>query len=202
MKVVRTGSTMTPHSIVRIFSFALLAGALGIGCSDAATPTEVAPPLVLQDGIPVRDASAIQTDSTVYRLVRLPGEYRTYVTATYRNTTGGAVHYARCGTNSTGPMFGVVRTGPDSTRLYMQDIAWACVGGVPMGTIANGESVTIRVPVGSSDQPRMQPALKPDDLVGLLRVYFGLCKAKAPDSDSCDALPAAQRQSNAFLVTY
>ena len=98
-------------------------------------------------------------------------------------------------------MFGVTRTRPDSLRPYMQDIAWACVGGIPMGTIANGDSVVIRVPVGSADQPRMQPPLQAADLIGLLRVNFLLCKAAA-HSDACQALPPSQRQSNAFLVRY
>lgn len=203
MAAVRTGEEMRPDTFARKFSVVALAAALGFGCSETATaPTDVLPALVLEDGVPARDASPIQTDSTVYRLVRLPGEYRTYVTATYRNTTGGPVHYARCDSRSTGPIFGVGRTGPDSTRLYMQGIAWGCVGGVPTGTIANGESVIIRIPVGSGDQPNMLPALKPEDLIGLLRVNLALCKARVADSDYCEALPASQRQSNAFLVKY
>lgn len=193
---------MSPDSFVRKISLVAMVAVLGAACNNASADlTENAPPLVVQGGLPVRDASPIQTDSVAYRLVRLPGEYRTYVNATYRNTTGGSVRYARCGNSSTGPMFGVTRTGPDSLRPYMQDIAWACVGGIPMGTIANGDSVVIRVPVGSGDQPRMQPPLQAADLIGLLRVNFLLCKAVA-HSDGCQALPPSQRQSNAFLVRY
>ena len=187
---------MAAASLVGKFSFAALAGALWLGCNDLTVEPTLIDPL---DGVPVRDASPVQTDSLVYRLVRLPSEYRTYVTATYRNTSGGPVFFDRCGPESVAPMFGVGRTGPDSARPYMQDIAWACVGGVPMGTIANGESVTVRVPVGSLDQPRANPPMQPEDLIGLLRVYFRLCKVNV---ENCPQLPLEQRQSNAFLVTY
>ena len=91
---------MSPDSFVRKISLVAMVAVLGAACNNASADlTENAPPLVVQGGLPVRDASPIQTDSVAYRLVRLPGEYRTYVNATYRNTTGGPVRYARCGNN-------------------------------------------------------------------------------------------------------
>ena len=194
---------MNSDSFVRTISFVAMVAVLSVSCNDTTVNlTENSPPpLVVEGGLPVRDASPIQTDSVVYRLIHLPGEYRAYVNATYRNTSGGPVYFAKCSNKSTGPIFSVGRTGPDSLRTYMQDFAWACVGGAPMGIIANGDSVVLRVPVGSSDQPRMQPPLQAEDLIGLLRVNLLLCRAAA-NSDDCQTLPRSQRQSNAFLVKY
>jgi hypothetical protein len=151
---------------------------------------------------PVRDNSPIQTDSLVYHLERRPSEYRAYVTATFTNNTGSPVYFARCDGESQTPMFSVRRTGPDSTKALFSDFAWACVGGVPTGQIPPGAATTVRVPVGSVDQPSMQPPLKPEELVGLMRVNFLLCRSYSADSDDCDAMPTTERISNSFLVTY
>jgi len=151
---------------------------------------------------PVRDNSPVQTDSLVYHLERRPSEYRAYVTATFTNNTGSPVYFARCNGESQTPMFGIRRTGPDSTKALFSDFAWACVGGVPTGQIPPGGNTTVRVPVGSVDQPAMQPPLKPGELVGLMRVNFLLCRSYSADSDDCDAMPETERISNAFLVTY
>jgi hypothetical protein len=58
------------------------------------------------------------------------------------------------------------------------------------------------MPVGSFDQPQMTPPLQKQDIVGLMRMDFGLCQSSASDGVACKALPAEQRQSNAFLVVY
>ena len=99
-------------------------------------------------------------------------------------------------------MSGVGRTGPDSSRAFFVDYAWACVGGVPRGTIAPGESIAVRVPFGSVDQPSMQPPLRAEELVGLFRIYLTFCANYSTDSDNCELLPIAERRSNAFLVYY
>jgi hypothetical protein len=151
---------------------------------------------------PVRDNSPVQTDSLVYHLERRPAEYRAYVTATFTNNTSSPVYFARCNGESHTPMFGIRRTGADSTKALFSDFAWACVGGVPTGQIPPGGSTTVRVPIGSVDQPAMQPPLKPEELVGLMRVHFLLCRSYSADSDNCDAMPETERISNAFLVTY
>ena len=152
--------------------------------------------------LPLRDNSPVQTDSLLYHLQRLPSEYRAFVVATYTNRTQSTVHFARCNRQSTIPMFGVRRTGADSSRNLFSDVAWACVGGVPTGAIAPGESVTIQAKLGTVDQPAMRPPLKPEDLVGLMRVELRLCRTFSSDSDYCVPVPDAQRISNAFLVTY
>jgi hypothetical protein len=149
-----------------------------------------------------RDESPVQTDSLSYGLTRGTREYRAYAMATYRNTTGAAVYFPRCGNKDTLPMFGIARTGPDSLRRLFVDFAWACVGGVPTGVIAPGHSVTVRVPLGSVDQPNMTPPLQPADLVGQLRVELELCSDGVPDSERCTLLPAAARRSNSFVVHY
>ena len=168
---------------------------LSTGCLDACATRSIS-------DVPERDDSPVQTDSVVYHLQRRASEYRAEVIATYTNRTGTRVYFARCNGESTTPMFGVRRTGADSTRTFFSDLAWACVGGVPTGEIPAGGSLTVRVSVGSLDQPAMQPPLKPEHLVGLLRVDLRLCKRYSADSDYCDSVPDAQRSSNAFLVTY
>lgn len=170
----------------------VMAVLLGPGCVGAR----------ITDAPLARDDSPAQTDSLVYRLQRLPSEYRAFVTATFTNRSPSSVYFARCNRQSTVPMFGIRRTGADSTRVLFSDFAWACVGGVPTGEIAPGVSVTVRVPVGSVDQAAMQPPLKPEHLVGLMRVTLSLCRQYSADSDYCDPVSDAQRISNAFLVTY
>jgi hypothetical protein len=112
------------------------------------------------------------------------------------------VYFARCTGSDTLPIFYPRRTGADSTRRFFTDWAWACVGGVPTGTIAPGASVTVSVPFGSIDQPNMQPPLKPEDMIGEFRVVFLLCNAPVSDSDRCAAAPVQTEQSNAFSVHY
>lgn len=154
------------------------------------------------DGDLTRDDSPVQTDSLVYTLQRVSGAWRAYATATFRNTTSATVSFARCMPSDTIPMFGIRRTGPDSTRQLFVDWDWACVGGVPTGEIVPGAEKTVRVPLGSIDQPSMQPPLQRDWLIGLMRIELRLCQQPVADSDDCDPLPQAQRQSNAFEVRF
>lgn len=169
---------------------------LGSGCVAAPETTPIS------GGPPARDDSPVQTDSLVYHLQRLPSEYRAHVIASFTNRTGSPVYFARCSRNSATPMFGIRRTGVDSTKRLFSDFVWACVGGVPTGEIAPGGTTSVRVPVGSVDQSAMQPPLQPQQLVGLMRVTLVLCRKYSGDSDNCDAVSDAQRRSNAFLVTY
>src|SRR5258708_39500566 len=68
--------------------------------------------------------------------------------------------------------------------------------------IPPGGSTTVKVLLGSIDQPTMRPPLRPEWLVGLMRIDLALCRRYSPDSDECDSMPAKERVSNAFLVTY
>ena len=185
---------MKTVSSIRLASVPTILVALGCGAGSVTS--------LHGNGIPVRDNSPAQTDSQIYHLQRLPSEYRAYAVATYTNRTASPVYFARCNRESTIPMFGIRRTGADSAKKLFSDVAWACVGGVPTGEIAPGASVTIRAILGSMDQLAMQPPLKPEDIVGLMRVTLELCRTFSADSDYCDPVPDAQRISNAFLVSY
>ena len=138
----------------------------------------------------------------MYHLRRESFAYRAYARITLRNRTAAPIHFARCMPGDTLPMFGLRRTGPDSTRSFFVDWAWACVGGVPTGELRPGDSLEVRVPLGSYDQPQMSPPLRPEELIGLLRAQFSLCRARVADSDYCDPVPQAEAQSNAFEVRY
>ena len=148
------------------------------------------------------DASPARTDSLVYRLRREPGAYRAYAIVTLRNRSVAPLHFARCNPSSTGPMFDLGRTGQDSTASFFVDWAWACVGGVPTGELAVGDSVSVQVMLGSGDQPLMSPPLRAEQLVGTLRVWFRLCRTKIADSDYCDPMARRETESNAFVVRY
>jgi hypothetical protein len=151
---------------------------------------------------PQRDASPVQTDSLQYHLRKVPGAYDAYATATYVNRTGGPVYFARCGSAATGPLFYLRRSGPDSTAAAFIGAVWACVGGVPTGTLAPGEALSVRVWLGSTESPNANPPIRPSERVGRFRVEFALCAAPAADSDYCVPVPQAQRQSNAFDVLF
>ncbi len=148
-----------------------------------------------------RDDSPVQTDAVVYTLTRQSGAWRAYALATYRNTTGAPVSFVRCHPNDTLPLFGVRRTGADSTRPLFRDQFWSCLV-APTGSIGSGAEVTVRVPLGSVDQPDMQPPLQPEWLVGQMRVVLKLCEAPVADGHDCVLLPQARRQSNAFEVRF
>lgn len=149
---------------------------------------------------PARDASPVQTDAAVYTLTREPGAWRAYALATYRNTGSQPLRFPRCMPADTLPTFGVRRTGADSARPLFSDQAWACVGGVATGSVAPGAALSVRVVLGSVDQPRMEPPLQLDWLTGRMRVVLDLCEGAAANSEDCVLLPQAARQSNEFEV--
>jgi hypothetical protein len=175
---------------------------LDFECLALASAVAIACGIRSSNSVPPRDSSPLQTDSLIYHLRRLPGQYRAYVTATFHNRTASPIYFARCNRESTTPMFGLRRTGADSARVLFSDFAWACVGGIPTGSIAVGDSVIVKVPAGSLDQKAKQPPLMPEHIVGLMRIELSLCQKSSSDSDYCDQISQAQRSSNAFLVTY
>ena len=151
---------------------------------------------------PARDGSAVQTDSVVYTLRRDSGAWRAYALASYSNADTGTVYFARCMPNDTLPVFNVRRTGADSTRVLFVDWAWGCMGGVPTDSVLPGATLTVQVPVGSVDQPRMEPPLQLEWLVGRMRVELSLCRHFNWNSADCDLRPQAERQSNALDVRF
>ncbi len=143
-----------------------------------------------------RDASRVQTDSAVYTLKREFSSWRAYPVAIYRNTTSAPVYFAPC------RGWWVRRTGADSTRRLDSNIAWACGGGRPTDSIAPGEAMIVRVVLSSNDSPHRQPPLQLEWLIGWMRVELRLCREYEAESDDCDLLPQAERESNAFLVRF
>jgi hypothetical protein len=170
-----------------------LAGVVACG-APAVGPEDFA----LQPGAP----PPIVTDATVYTLARVDGGYAAMALATYTNSTGRPVYYRRCRRDSMGPVYGLRRTGPDSTARSVVLAVWACVGGVPTGRILPGETLAAGVSLGSTDSPRAQPPITPDQRVGHFRIEFALCVQHADDSDDCEALPQAARESNGFQLRF
>jgi hypothetical protein len=180
-------------SVARSLARSLLAVACAAACHQSPDAGPVGP---------ARDASPVRTDATVYRLVRTRSGYDATAVATYVNRSDAPVYYPRCGPGIAGPMFGYRRTGADSTRELFTDTAWACVGGMPTGVIPPGDSVVVRVRLGAYDQPDMNPPLRPEDIVGTMRVELELCARPTSSSEDCERAPQAARQSNAFVVRY
>ena len=178
------------HAFGRLPLLPHLLVAASLGCATPSAPG------------PARDDSPVQTDAVVYRLRRVPGAYEATARATYVNRTGSTVYYMRCLPSDKGPMYGYHRTGPDSARSLFSNIAWACVGGVPPGALRAGDSVSVHVRLGAFDQPQMSPPLRPEEIVGQMRIWLDLCGRNGTGSADCVPLPLAQKQSNAFDVRY
>lgn len=172
-----------------------LACLLGGSCADSAhllIPPEP-PPLV-------RDGSPAQTDSLVYHLKFDGAIYDAWADVTLRNTSAFAVHYGRCLSSSTGPMYGMRRTEVDTLRRSFVGSAPACVGGVPTGVLAPSGMLTTRVWLGSTLSPFAQPPIEPGWRTGRFRIVFRLCQQAEADSDNCQAASTSSSQSNAFEV--
>ena len=165
----------------------------GLGC----TATDVDPnDFALVPGAP----PPIVTDATTYTLTKVAGGYDALAQAVYTNTTGRMVYYQRCMPDLPGPIYGVRRTGPDSTARAFVGGVWACVGGVPTGRVRPGGTLSAEVWLGSTDSPNAQPPIAVGERVGQFRIEFALCAAYAESSDNCAPLPTAARESNAFEV--
>lgn len=151
---------------------------------------------------PSRDNAPVQTDSLRYTLRPVPGGYDAWATVMFANRSTSAIAFARCNSQSTTPLWWVRRTGADSTAKAFIGGAWACVGGVPSGRLAPGDSMVLRVWLGSTASPNANPPIQPAERVGRFRVELTLCKGAVADSDRCELLPQAQRQSNPFDVVF
>jgi hypothetical protein len=145
----------------------------------------------------------VRTDSALYHLHRIPGAYRAWVRATYVNQGDSPIYYHRCQGLDRSPIFWVRRAGTDSTRQSFSDMGWGCGGGVPLGVLARGDSLVVRAPLGTVDQPQMEPPLRPEWLVGQFRVVLELCAPPAADNPTrCIPLPDIERVSQPFEVRY
>ncbi len=144
----------------------------------------------------------MQTDSLVYHLRELPDRFDAYAIAVYTNRTGDFVYFARCTPEATVPITRLRRTGPDSTVGILGGIDWACVGGVPTGTVPPGGTLETRVWLGSLKSPYAVPPDRAEQRIGRFRIEFRLCARAATDSDECQNVPREARQSNEFDVVF
>lgn len=167
---------------------ALACGGPDVGPEDFALAPGGPPPVV--------------TDAAVYTLARVDGGYAAEALATYTNITGRPVYYQRCMPEFAGPMYGLRRTGADSTARSVVEAVWACVGGVPTGRVLPGATLSAKVDLGSYDSPQARPPITPEQRIGRFRIDFALCAQHADDSGYCEALPLAARESNAFEVRF
>jgi hypothetical protein len=150
---------------------------------------------------PPHDGAPITTDARVYYLTEAPGQFDAYALATYTNRTGKTVYFKRCRRNSVGPMAGVRRIDGKPSHLTVGAV-WACVGGVPTGEIPPGGSLSANVWLGSAKSPDADPPDRLDDRVGTFRILFQLCRSHEDDSDDCELLDDADRQSNPFEIRF
>ena len=175
------------------FMIVPLAGALACSGPNVGPTDVVLPPGALPQ---------VVTDATDYSLTRIDGGYAAEALAVYTNTTDRPVYFQRCTRNSRGPMYGLRRTGPDSTVPFFVGDVWACVGGVPTGRVPPGTTLSARVSLGSTDSPLAVPPIVPAHRVGRFRIEFALCTQYAGDSDDCELVPQAARESNPFELRF
>lgn len=176
---------------------------LAVGLVTAACPqTEQAKPADSPPATSPTDqtTSPITTDARVYSLTESHDRFDTEAIATYTNRTSRDVFFKRCNNESDGPMHSVVPSG--SRRRTIVGVGWACVGGVPTGTISPGRSVTVRVWLGSMKSPGSTPPVQPEDRIGMFHIEFSLCEEASADSDRCRRVPEARRRSSDFEITY
>jgi hypothetical protein len=179
--------------------FAHGASWLGLAAISACGATDLDP----KDFDPTSGGPApIVTDATVYVLAKAPGVFEAEAEAVYTNTTGHSVYYQRCLRESDGPIHWLRRTGPDSTARVFIGVGWGCVGGVPTGEVRPGGTLRARVWLGSTDSPQARPPIMPEERVGRFRIEFALCTSYSADSEACEQLPQAARESNAFEVRF
>ena len=165
----------------------------GLGSFDDEAVADVELPL------PVRDSSPVQTDSLSYTLRRRGGVLEATALAVYVNRSATGVHFARCTSDSDDPLLSLRRELPPGASPIVGSPR-ACVAGVPTGRLAPGDSLVVKVWLGSVDSPSAYPPITMTDRTGIFRVLLDLCAEAVADSDECTLLPAGQRQSNLFRL--
>ena len=148
--------------------------------------------------LPPGAPAPVTLDATVYTLARVPGGYEAMAIATYTNQSSHQIYYRRCLPNDATPTFSVVRTTSPTSAPPVVGTPWACVGDVPTGVLLPRATITVRVPLGSSDSPRAEPPIQPEQRAGYFRVLLDLCMTPAADSPDCASLPASARESEVF----
>ena len=174
----------------------LIAMAAG-GCSRAAVDAPVVSPG------PLRDASAVATDTTVYWLHDAGGALIARATATYVNRTAERVYFGRCMPNDAFPMYWFRRTGADSLKVTEFGSAWACVGGVSPGVVEPGATLSFQLLLYARADYNGQPPPNPAARVGLFRAELPLVRCTGGAlGTGCTMLAQPDRQTNAFDVRF
>jgi hypothetical protein len=149
--------------------------------------------------VPPRDDSPVQTDSLEYTLQHRPSIFDAQAVARYVNRTGQPVHFARCRSEDPLPLYEIRREGPGE-RTSIIGFARGCVGAVPTGVVAPGDSLVVPVWLGSAESPYANPPVTMAHRTGCFRILLALVEAPAADSDFVRMLPDERRRSNVFCI--
>jgi hypothetical protein len=147
----------------------------------------------------MRDNSPVETDSLIYTLRYRPNIYEAEAVARYVNRTGKPVYFARCTPEHQTPRYSLVPVEPRQ-RHPVLGLASACIGGVPTGVVAPGDSLLVRVWLGSMQSPYANPPITMADRTGCFRILLRLYRSPSEGSDFAEPLPEEQRRSNGFCV--
>lgn len=153
---------------------------------------------------PSRDASAVVTDTTIYRLHDTGGVLLARAFATYVNRTAERVYFARCMPTDAFPLYWFRRTGADSMKAAEFGPAWACVGSVSPGVIEAGATLSFQLLLYARADYNGQPPPDPPARVGLFRAElpFYRCATGVTWTQGCTLLAQPDRQTNAFDVRF
>lgn len=157
------------------------------------------PPPAKEPTPPARDDSPVQTDSLVYTLRSRPSVYEAEAVAHYVNRTGRPVYFAQCIGREPLARHSIVPVEPRQRRPVL-GVVWACAGGNPPGVVAPGDSLLVRVWLGSMESPHANPPITMADRTGCFRILLHLSHSPSEDSDALELLPEEQRRSNIFCV--
>jgi hypothetical protein len=149
--------------------------------------------------VPPRDGSPVQTDSLEYTLEHRPSIFDAQAVAHYVNRTGRPVHFARCRSDDPLPIYEIRREGPGE-RTSIIGYARGCVGAIPTGVVAPGDSLVAPVWLGSAESPYANPPITMAHRTGCFRILLALVEAPATDSDYARPLPDEMRRSNVFCI--
>jgi hypothetical protein len=97
------------------------------------------------------------------------------------------------------PGYDLRRVGPDPSIPTALEPVWACVGGVPMGRMDAGTTLTVNVPLGSLDSPLANPPITPEQRVGTFRASVTLCRR---NDENCSLADRVQAETEPFDVAY
>lgn len=145
------------------------------------------------------DTKAVYTDSASYTLRRVAGGFDAVAKVVYVNRSSKPEHFLRCDPRSTGPRYSLQRVNPDTGFFFVGGI-WACVGGVPTGVLAPGDSMLLSVSLSSSDSPHAQPPITMGQRTGTFKIVVPLCKTPVAELKECPNGDYELRASNTFVL--